>query len=252
MSPEYCPPDEEGLAPDTNTDDELDSVEPASLPVEEAAPAVAQAKPVPGAPPPLAGPRRYPQHYSLLFGAVAIFIGALSVWERTPVFPVEVRGTATISGAFLMAIAGYCVLVGMLNIVIGRLQGMLASFIAAASALFFGIGALLRTLSAGQVWNSANDLVARGFLDVGRIKEILKQQRIFQATAEQAQTGHTATYIEPSVQDGINAWLGQIGPGVWLTLLGGVIILFVFLKAIFGCKKKAPAAAASTRRRGRR
>jgi hypothetical protein len=46
--------------------------------------------------------------------------------------------------------------------------------------------------------------------------------------------------------------LTQIAPGVWLTLLGSLIVVLVFFKAVFGGKKKAPAPAPAKSRRGAR
>ena len=259
MNADNLPPEEGAVASDTNTDDEIEGAEASTPPignesVPSAEPFEGEIPPPPPGPPPgvPSGPRVFPQHFSLLFGAAAIFVGAASVWERTPVFPAEIRGTEMISGAFLLAFAGYCLIVGALNVMTGRLQGMLASFVAGLSALYFGISGLWRTLSATRVWDANKQIIADGFRQMDDLKEIMREDRILQATQESAETGVQALFTEPSFQDGVNAWISQIAPGVWLTLLGGVIIFLVFLKAIFGGKKKDPAPSPSTRRRGRR
>ncbi len=47
----------------------------------------------------------------------------------------------------------------------------------------------------------------------------------------------------------LSYWLGQWGPGIWWTTLGGAMIAFIFLKAFFPSKKAAEAAPPPRRRR---
>ena len=258
MTPENLPPEEEELNPDTNTDDSLDELEGQTadapleaLPLAEAPVAPEQEQEAPTPPPLSAGPRVFPQHFSLLFGATAVFVGAISTWERTPVFAMEVNGAQTIAGVFLMAVAGSCMIVGALNIVTGRLQGMLAAFVAGCAGLFFGIRALLRTIGAGKVWAAEGVEVARGWLGKDDLRAVIENTRIDHAKIEQAMGVGDGTYDPAGARDAINAMLSQIAPGVWLTLLGSVIIVLVFVKAVFGGKKQ-PAPAPAKSRRGRR
>jgi hypothetical protein len=56
-----------------------------------------------------------------------------------------------------------------------------------------------------------------------------------------------------SWQSPLQYGIGQFGPGPLLTTFGGFLIIWVFLKGIFGGKKKAePAPAPSSGRRRRR
>jgi hypothetical protein len=196
-----------GEGPDTDTGD----IEvPAAIPVAEAAGGGAQ--PPPAEP---AGPRVFPQHYSILLGASLVLVGAFTVWEREHVFGKEIRGPDMISGAFLLAMALYTLVVGMLNVVGGRLRGMLGAFVTGVASIYLAVGKMIDTQGAAHF---------RGWSD----------------------------FKEGSIQDKVSGFVGQFGPGVWLSLLGGLWIVLVFVKAIFGGKKTAaPASAAASRRRGR-
>jgi hypothetical protein len=50
-----------------------------------------------------------------------------------------------------------------------------------------------------------------------------------------------------TTQEAVNAFLGQFGPGQYLALVGGLIIMSMFVKAMFP-KKKAPEPAPRRRR----
>jgi len=49
-------------------------------------------------------------------------------------------------------------------------------------------------------------------------------------------------------QEGVNTFFAQLGPGIYLNLLGGAVILWMFIKAMFFSKKKTPAPAPRRRR----
>lgn len=235
-----------GTNPDTNTDDEIGGLDIPNPEVQEAIP-VAETAPVdspagsapsagssaaalegdtPSSPAPT-GPRVFPQHYSLLFGSVVVLVGAMSVWERAHVFGVDVSGSQMISGTLLIAMALYCVIVGVINIITGRLRGMFAAFLTGVFALYLSIKGYMRTLGAEAVVNEDGETLVRGFLSREEIKTLPG---------------------EHSFQTDLTTWISQFGPGVWITLIGGILITLVFLKAIVGGGKKgdvAPAAASS-------
>jgi hypothetical protein len=182
----------------------------------------------------------FPQHYTILFGAVMVFVGAISVWERERIFGGVVIGSDTITGSFLLAMAIYTALVGVLNIVEGRLKGMLGAFVTGVTALWFGLRALVRTLNRPE------------FLSFSEIGDYTEKQAIPERFAEGGFPADALAEVTTR-QEQFYSWLGQIAPGVWWTVLGGILIVLVFLKALFGGgKKKAPAPAPSPRRRGRR
>ena len=104
--------------PDTSTEDQIGDLEINSggdIPVAEAA--------APDAPPAAAGPRTFPQHYTLLMGGVFVFAASQADWERAHVFGQTTNGTGMAHGTFLMALSIYVVLVAILNILHGRLKG---------------------------------------------------------------------------------------------------------------------------------
>ncbi len=177
------------------------------------APAMAPAGP--------SGPRTFKEHYTILLGASMCVVSGLSVWERHTVYGVEVRGTQSVLYSFMLAFALYTVGVGISNISTGRLRGMGITFLTGIMGLWMGVKGLL-------AFNSV-----KGFKGWSEYEEFLKSG-----------TGH-------NLKLQIEGWLGQWGPGVWLATFGGALIMFVFLKAIFGGKKKdaAPAAPARGRRR---
>jgi len=215
-----------GMNPDTNTDDEIGGLDipnpevQEAIPVAESAPAPAPADTTqPAPPPPPAGPRVFPQHYSLLFGAVVVLVGALSAWERAGIFGVEITGIDMISGTLLIAMALYCVIVGVINIITGRLRGMFASFLTGVIALYLAIKAYMRTIDQDP------------FQPYSTLKELPGE----------------------SWRSAINLWVGQFGPGVWITLIGGALLTGVFLKAIVpGGKKQDAAGVAPARSTGAR
>jgi hypothetical protein len=231
-----------GTNPDTNTDDEIGGLDIPNPEVREAIP-VAEGAPVESsppasedeAPPPPAptGPRVFPQHYSILFGSVVVLVGAMSVWERAHVFGVDVSGPQMISGTLLIAMALYCVIVGVINIITGRLRGMFAVFLTGVFALYLSIKGYMRTLDADAVVSEGGETLVRGFLSRDQIKTLPG---------------------EHSFQLDLTTWVSQFGPGVWITLIGGILITLVFLKAIVGGGKKGEAApaAASNRSGGAR
>jgi len=98
--------------------------------------------PVPAGPP---GVRNVPEHFSLLFGIVCVFVGAMSVWEREHIFGMEIEGPDKIAGAILLALAGYSGIIGILNVLQGRMRGVVAMFTTAFFALYFGIPAIIGT-----------------------------------------------------------------------------------------------------------
>lgn len=172
----------------------------------------------PPPPEPSAGLRTFPQQYTLLFGCVVVLVASLSVWEREAVFGRDIRGSDMISGCFLLAFALHSVIVQILGLIQGRLR-LLATFMTGFLALYFGIPAYLRT---------------------GR-------QEAFQALDEIKKSSDT-------LQDAAGTWVGQYGPGVWLALFGGLVLIWIFLKPFIipSRKKKEPAPAPARGGRRRR
>jgi len=167
----------------------------------------------------LAPPRSFPQHFSLLFASTMIVIGCATDWHREAVFGDDLEGIEMISGAFLMAFASYSILIGLLNVMQGRLRGMGSAFLTGFLAIFFSLKAIGRTLSAeanpdsGALgWRSYEDI------DAG------------------------------TVQEKFAGFIGQICPGALLALVGGLLIIGVFIKAMLP-NKAAEAPAPSSRRR---
>jgi len=50
------------------------------------------------------------------------------------------------------------------------------------------------------------------------------------------------------IQEGVEVFLAQFGPGIYLNLLGGAVIFWMFVKAMFFSKKKAQEPAPRRRR----
>ena len=202
--------------PDTGTGDfdadAGDSPVQPAIPVAE--PAFSESPPpaAPAGPPP--GPRIYPQQYTLLFANTMILVGCLTVWERAHVAGRDFYGYEMIGGAFVLAWAAYSMLASVVGLVRGGVN-MFGSLGTGFFALYFAVRNLLHTIGL------ENFKYFGDFKDLG-----------FQAQ--------------------INAFLGQIGPGIYLNLIGGGVILLLFLKAMFGGKKKEPEPARGGARRGRR
>jgi hypothetical protein len=167
----------------------------------------------------LSPPRAFPQHFSLLFASTMIVIGCATDWHREAVFGDDLEGLEMISGSFLMAFAAYSILIGFLNILQGRLRGMGSAFVTGFLAIFFSLKTIGRTMGAVK-----NDLGGAGWRAYGDIKA-------------------------DTVQDQVNGYIGQIGPGALLALVGGLIIISVFIKAMLPNKAAQAAPAPSSRRR---
>ena len=215
--------------------------------IEVAPPAADDAAPPP--PPQGAqGVRNLPQHFSLLFASVCVLVGALSVWERAHVFGVRIDGPDKLAGSFLLALSGYATLIGTLNVLQGRLRGMLATFTCAFFSLYFGIPAVLATYGHS------------GFLEPGEIKDYVKtaEKEVPLIPDRFAAEGITFPAdalkgLSKSLQAPYKYCIGQFAPGPLLVTFGGFLIIWVFLKGMFGGKKKAePAPAPSSGRRRRR
>jgi len=207
---------EETTDPDTSTEDQIGDLElgPPEVTNEDVPVAGAAIPDLPRAAP--QGPRSFPQHYTLLLGSVFVLAASLTVWERGHVFGKTVSGPEMLSGTFLMAMAIYGVIVAILNIAQGRLRGMMSAFVTGAAALYLAILKYSATISQAH------------FLSRGEIKKL--------------------DGIETQ-QDVWKHWIGQFGPGVWLSFIGGAIIVLVFLKAFFPSKKAAEPAPPPRRRR---
>ena len=168
---------------------------------------------------PGAGPRTFPQQYTMLLGCVLVLVASLSVWEREHVFGKDISGTDMISGCFLLAFALHSTIIQILGLVQGRLK-LLATFMTGFLALYFGVPAYLRT----------------------------SRQEAFKSLDQLKESADT-------FQDAAGAWVGQFGPGVWLALFGGLVLIWVFLKPFIipsGKKKKEPATAPARGGRRRR
>jgi len=215
MSEENLSPEGEDINPDTDTGDvdEGEAGVPPAIPVAEPSFAAAKEAPAPPPPAPAGPPRVYPEQYRMLFANTAIFLGCLTVWERAHVMGVDVVGFETIGGAVVAACAGYSLLAGVVGLIRGGVN-FFGTLLTGFLALYFAIRNLL-----GQIGHE-------NFKYLGDLQE------------------------ELGFQGGLNALLGQVGPGIYLNLIGGLVIFFLFFKAMFGGKKKEPAPA--PRRRGRR
>ena len=202
-----------------------------------------------GGPPPAAapsGPRSYPQHYRLLFGAFCVMMGGMAVWQREHVFGMEIEGEDMISGNLLMILGGYSVLVGALNILTGRLAGMLAAFLCGLTALYFGIPGILAT--------SSQD----AYVSLSDIDTYISSEETARKIPDRFKQG-TVEFPEKTIegfttkQDSWYYVIGQYAPGPIYTTLGGFLLIWVFAGAMFGGKKKSggsePPPAARRRRR---
>ena len=186
-----------------------------------------------GVPTGSAAPRSFPEHYKLLFGAFCVLIGSMAVWQRAHVFGMEVEGDEMISGNLLTILSGYCVLIGFLNIMHGRMAGMLAAFLTALAALYFGLPGMYKTYTHDA------------FVTEAEIAEYISSvktgdgDRIPQRFAD-----HGLTFPSEAIkgfktkQDKWYYVMGQFAPGPIFTTMGGFLMLWVFAGAIFGGKKK--------------
>ncbi|MEM8884134.1 MAG: hypothetical protein AAGD14_08710 [Planctomycetota bacterium] len=231
-------------------DEEQNQGEPSPQHIEVAPPADLDDVAPPAAP--AAGPppvRSFPQHYKLLFASVVVFASTLTVWERAHVFGADVHGSQMISGMLLMALSGYGVIVSVMNIMQGRLAGMLAMFLTGVFAVYFGGPKLFATHG------------AEGCLGADEIEAYMKTkgtplEKIPQRFLENDNLEFPRQALEPfdTAQDIYTYYVGQFAPGPILATLGGLMLLWVFLSAMFGGKKKSaePAPAPSSGRRRRR
>lgn len=237
---------EEHKDPDTNTDDnvsgDLEISEPSypeAVPVADAADTPQAEQPAPPAP---AGPRAFPQHYTLLLGSVMCMVASLVIWERAHVFGQDVRGIDMISGSFLFAMALYGVIVAILNIQHGRLRGMMSSFITGAAALYIGIKKALATF--GQ-----DMFLTKSEISAYVTKKVIPERAPFDAAPDLFPKGTLDQFTDHKEVWGY--FLGQYAPGVWWSILGGLLIVFVFLKAFMPSKKAEPAPPPTRGRRRR-
>jgi hypothetical protein len=202
---------------------------------------------VPTAQPVAEGPRSFPQHYKLLFGAFCVLIGSMAVWQREHVFGVEIEGNEMISGNLLMILSGYCVLVGILNIMNGRLAGMLAAFLTGIAALYFGLPGIWNTYGHDAFLTHAEIDTYFNSVSSGEGEKIplrfAEQGLPFPSEAiKKFKTENDKWYYT----------IGQIAPGPIFSTLGGFLMIFVFAGAVFGGKKKGGSEPPPTARRRRR
>ncbi len=208
MSDEEKPSDDLENLPDPDTDTGE------KFPAMEAIPVAEPESPAPAAPPVPDPPRIFPQQYTMLFANTCILAGTLTVWERRVLLGAgaeDLYGFQSIGGAFVMAVSAYCVLVGLVGLLRGGMR-LASSLLSSFFALYFGIKSIL-TVTALE-----------GFQLFGDLKDSL------------------------GFQKAVNSFLGQLGPGVYLNLFGGAVILWMFIKAMFFSKKKAPEPAPRRRR----
>jgi hypothetical protein len=208
--------------PDTDTGDKFPAME--AIPV---------AEPTPPQPPPASapagveGPRIFPQQYKMLFANTCILIGTLTVWERHHVTgQPDLYGFVSIGGAFVMACAAYCILVGVVGLIRGGMR-LGSSLLSSFFALYFAIKSMIRVIRIDEVKAvvaGQEAVVVPGFQLWGDISDKYGFQR------------------------GVEVFLAQFGPGIYLNLLGGAVILWRFVKAMFFSKKKAPEPAPRRRR----
>jgi len=194
--------------PDTDTGDKFPAME--AIPVAE--PTAPQTPPAPAAAGAPEGPRIFPQQYKMLFANTCILVGTLTVWERHHVTgQADLYGFQSIGGAFVLAAASYCILVGVVGLIRGGMR-LGSSLLSSFFAIYFAISSMLRTkdLEGFQLFGDLSDKF--GF------------------------------------QKAVNTWISQFGPGIYLNLLGGAVILWMFIKAMFFSKKKAPEPAPRRRR----
>ncbi|HEX5137459.1 MAG TPA: hypothetical protein VFY93_10830 [Planctomycetota bacterium] len=192
--------------PDTDTGDKFPAME--AIPVAEpSAP-----EPPPASAATAEGPRIFPQQYKMLFANTCILVGTLTVWERQHVTgQPNLYGFQSIGGAFVLAAAAYCILVGVVGLIRGGMR-LGSSLLSSFFALYFAIASMLRV----------KDI--EGFQLFGDLQDKF------------------------GFQKAVNTWVSQFGPGIYLNLLGGAVILWMFIKAMFFSKKKAPEPAPRRRR----
>jgi hypothetical protein len=148
----------------------------------------------------------------MLFANTCILAGTLTVWERHHVTgQPDLYGFTSIGGAFVMAASAYCVLVGLVSLVRGGMR-LGSSLLSSFFALYFAIKSILRVTGLD------------GFQLFGDLKDQL------------------------GFQQAVNTFFAQLGPGIYLNLLGGAVIIWMFVKAMFFSKKKAPEPAPRRRR----
>lgn len=231
---------------DPNAGDSAESAGGVPTHIEVAPPATDDGPPPP--PPSQAGPRTLPQHFSLLFANFVVFVGAISVWEREHVFGMEIEGPEMLTGAFMLALAGYATIVSILNIMQGRLRGMLATLSVCFFALYFGVPALFAT-------HNHDAALTMGEISAYKDSEGATEQVIpdrFKNDPKLTFPAETIDALPATWQTPIRVYCGQHAPGPVLTVFGGLLILWVFLKGIFGGKKKEPAPAPSSKSGRRR
>jgi len=209
--------------PDTDTGDE-------KLPAMEAIPV---AEPEAPAPPPaqapagVEGPRIFPQQYKMLFANTCILVGTLTVWERHHVTgQADLYGFVSIGGAFVMAASAYCILVGIVGLMRGGMR-LGSSLLSSFFALYFAIKSMVRVIRLDEVKAMVMDqevIIVPGFKYFGDCTH------------------------DHGFQRGVEIFLAQFGPGIYLNLLGGAVIFWMFIKAMFFSKKKAPEPAPRRRR----
>jgi hypothetical protein len=172
--------------------------------------AIPVAEPESPAPPPATGspegPRVFPQQYTMLFANTCILVGALTVWERGFVTgKADLYGFQSIGGSFVLAASAYCILVGVVGLIRGGMR-LGSSLLSSFFALYFAISSMLR-LPRLDGFQPYGDLEYKyGGSTVGAVK----------------------------------AFLPQWGPGQYMCCFGGAVIIWMFVKAMFFSKKKAP------------
>ncbi len=209
--------------PDTGTDETNDdlSTEPEiapAIPVADSVSATRDAEPEPALA--AAGPRVFSEHFWLLMGLGFVMAATASVWARPSIHGgIGLNGAQSIKITLLRGLAFYGLAVGIANIATGRLKAMGSTFVTGVLALWFGIKQMMQT------WDQP---ACRGWSEM---EKFLKDG-----------TGYN-TKIH------VTEYLGQWGPGPWMSVLGGMLIVLVFLKAILFAKKQESAPAPSRRRR---
>ena len=194
--------------PDTDTGEgKFPAME--AIPVAE--PPAPEAPAAPAAAP--EGPRIFPQQYTMLFANTCILVGALTVWERQHVTGrPDLYGFQSIGGSFVLVASAYCILVGLVGLIRGGMR-LGSSLLSSFFALYFAISSMLRLprLEGFQPYGDLSDKY--GGSTVGAVK----------------------------------AFLPQFGPGHYMCLFGGAVIIWMFIKAMF-FSKKAPEPAPRRRR----
>lgn len=183
------------------------------FPAMEAIPVAEPPAEAPAAPAAPEGPRIFPQQYTMLFANTCILVGTLTVWERGIVTgKADLYGYQSIGGSFVLAASAYCILVGVVGLIRGGMR-LGSSLLSSFFALYFAISSMLRLprLEGFQPYGDLEDKY--GGSTVGAVK----------------------------------AFLPQWGPGHYMCLFGGAVIIWMFLKAFFP-KKKAQEAAPRRRR----